>query len=85
MIQHKEKISKFLDKKAGDKLLDNIPLEYLVDIVDLFDLKLNRKEYVVFLFSASIFFKELSNSDNFTSIPRFINLTGYDFEQELVV
>ena len=57
MIQHKEKISKFLDKKAGDKLLDNIPLEYLVDIVDLFDLKLNRKEYVVFLFSASIFFK----------------------------
>jgi hypothetical protein len=36
-----------LDKKAGDKLLDKIPLEYLVEIVDLFDLKLSGKEYTI--------------------------------------
>ena len=47
MIDNKPKISKLLDKKAGDKLLDKIPLEYLVDIVDLFDLKLSRKEYTI--------------------------------------
>lgn len=44
MIQNKTKISKLLDKKAGDKLLDNVPIEYLVEIVELYDLKLNKKE-----------------------------------------
>lgn len=44
MIQNKTKILKLLDNKAGDKLLDNIPIEYLVEIVELYDLKLNKKE-----------------------------------------
>jgi hypothetical protein len=44
MIQNKTKISKLLDKKAGDKLLDKIPIEYLVEIFELYDLKLNKKE-----------------------------------------
>lgn len=44
LLQHKAEISKLLDKKGGDRLLDVIPLEFLVDIVELFDLKLNKKE-----------------------------------------
>jgi hypothetical protein len=44
-----------------------------------------RKSKIIFICSATIFFKELAKSRSFTEIPRFLKLTGHEFTQELVV
>ena len=44
LIKNKPKIIGLLDQKAGDKLLDHIPQQYLVDIIELFNIKLSKKE-----------------------------------------
>ena len=44
LIKNKEKIKHLLNQKGGDKLLDVIPLLYLVNIIELYDLKLSKKE-----------------------------------------
>lgn len=44
LIKNKNQIKHLLDQKGGDKLLDFIPLEYLVDVIELYDLKLTKKE-----------------------------------------
>jgi len=59
LIKNKEKIKHLLNQKGGDKLLDIIPLEHLVNIIELYDLKLSKKD-------ANIFFSELSNSKYFS-------------------
>lgn len=46
LIHAKEKIGSLLDKKAGDRVLDTIPLEHLVDVIELYDLELSKKEYI---------------------------------------
>jgi hypothetical protein len=45
MIANKTEVSQYLNPKKGDKLLDTVPVYYLVDIIDLYDLKVNKKEY----------------------------------------
>lgn len=44
LIKNKDKIKHLLNQKGGDKLLDIIPLEYMVDIIELYDIKLPKKE-----------------------------------------
>ncbi len=44
LIAHKQKIKHLLNQKAGDKLLDSIPFHLLVDIIELYDIKLSKKE-----------------------------------------